>query len=163
MLEITQQSRSPVQIDPATHAECLGFVRDAIATADRQTALDIKNVLAEVCQRGHADRNAIWAALSDTEQQQFKELLLPAAHHFAKRIKQAIGWNSPGVALGIDCDLEDAIDRGEVVAADVVEVVGDRHFLDFQELVARCPKYFTEIPAPSIEATTKKLANFGVP
>jgi hypothetical protein len=54
--------------------------------------------------------------------------------------------------------LEDAIDRDEVVAADVVEVVGDRHFLDFQELVARCPKYFSELPAPSNEAATKKIS-----
>jgi hypothetical protein len=66
------------------------------------------------------------------------------AHHFAKRIKDAIGWNSPGVALGIDCALEDAIDRGELVAADVVPVVGDRHFLEFQELVARCPRWFPD-------------------
>jgi hypothetical protein len=28
---------------------------------------------------------------------------------------------------------EDAIDSGELVAADVVAVVGDRHFLEFQE------------------------------
>jgi hypothetical protein len=69
-----------------------------------------------------------------------------------------IGWKSPGVAFGINCDLEDAIDRDEVVAADVVKVVGDRHFLDFQELVARCPKYFSELPAPSIEAATKKIS-----
>jgi len=54
--------------------------------------------------------------------------------------------------------LFDAINRGEVVAADVVEVVGDRRFLDFQELVARCPKYFSELPAPSIEVATKKIS-----
>ena len=154
MLEIT------VQIDPATHAECLEFIRAAIASNDRQTALDIKNVLADVCQRGYVDRAAIWAALSETEQQQFQELLGPSplARDFAKRIREAIGWSSPGVALGIDCDLEDAIDRGELVAADVVAVVGDRHFLEFQELVARCPKYFSELPAPSIEAATKKIS-----
>jgi len=58
----------------------------------------------------------------------------------------------------VQTDLERAIDRDEVVAADVVEVVRDRHFLDFQELVARCPKYFSELPAPSIEAATKKIS-----
>lgn len=158
MLETTQQSRSPVQLDPAAHDECLEFVRIAIASNDRQTVIDIKNVLAEVCNSGYADRAAIWADLTQTERQQFQELLLPIVDHFAKRIKQAIGWNSPGVALGIDCDLEAAINRGELVAADVVEVVGDRHFLEFQELVARCPKYFTELPAPSIEAATKKIS-----
>ena len=154
MLETTQKSR----LDSATHTECLEFVRSAIASNDRTTALDIKNVLAEVCENGHADRDAIWAELSQTEQQQFRELLAPPAHHFANRIKQAIGWNSPGVALGISCDLEAALDRGELVAADVVEVVGDRHFLEFQELVARCPKYFVKLPAPSIEAVTKKIS-----
>jgi hypothetical protein len=62
------------------------------------------------------------------------------------------------VAGAVQTDLERAIDRGEVVAADVVEVVGDRHFLEFQELVAHCPKYFTDLPAPSIEAATKKIS-----
>ncbi|MEG5054542.1 MULTISPECIES: hypothetical protein [unclassified Microcoleus] len=156
MLETTQQSRSSAM--HVAETECADFIRAAIASNDRQTALDIKNVLADVCPNGHADRTAIWAALTQTEQQQFKELLIPITDNFAKRIKQAIGWNSPGVALGIDCDLEDVIDRGEVVAADVVEAVGDRHFLEFQELVARCPKYFSELPAPSIEAATKKIS-----
>lgn len=67
--------RSPAQLDPDTHAECLEFIRTAIASNDRQTALDIKNVLAEVCQNGYADRAAIWADLTRTEQQNFKELL----------------------------------------------------------------------------------------
>ncbi|MEG4294500.1 hypothetical protein Q5692_37460 [Microcoleus sp. C2C3] len=62
------------------------------------------------------------------------------------------------MATGIDCDLQAAIDAGELVAADVVADVDDRHFLDFQELVARCPKYFSELPAPSIEAATKKIS-----
>ena len=152
------RSPAPSRLDPATHADCLQYLRSAIASNDRTTALDIKNVLAEVCENGHADRDAIWAELSQTEQQQFRELLAPPAHHFANRIKQAIGWNSPGVALGISCDLETAIDRGQLVAADVVEVVSDRQFLEFQELVARCPKYFSELPAPSIEAATKKIS-----
>lgn len=158
MLETTQQSRSPVQLDPATHLECLEFIRAVLTTADRQTAQDVAGILKDCYQRGYVDRAEIWAALSDTEQQQFQALLVPIAHHFANRIKQAIGWNSPGVALGIDCDLEAAINRGQLVAADVVEVVGDRHFLEFQELVARCPKYFSELPAPSIEAATKKIS-----
>ena len=147
-----------MSLDPACHAECLQFIRVAIAEASSTTAHEITAVLKEVCTEGHADRAAIWSDLTDTEKQQFQELLLPIAHHFAKRIKQAHGWKSPGVAFGINCDLFDAIDRGEVVAADVVEVVGDRHFLDFQELVARCPKYFSELPAPSIEAATKKIS-----
>jgi hypothetical protein len=58
----------------------------------------------------------------------------------------------------VQTDLERAIDRGELSAADVVAVVGDRHFLDFQELVARCPKYFSELPAPPIKAATQKIS-----
>ena len=137
--------RSPVQLDPATHAECLEFIRAAIASNDRQTAQQIAAILKDCCQRGYIDRAGIWAALSPTEQQQFQELLGPplVARDFAKRIRETIAWNSPGVALGIDCDLEDVIDRGELVAADVVAVVGDRDFLDFQELVARCPRWCT--------------------
>ncbi|MEG4335723.1 hypothetical protein QUB40_27880 [Microcoleus sp. AT9_A2] len=72
---IAVRSPAPPQLDPATHTECLGFVRSAIASNDRQTALDIKNVLAEVCASGYADRAQIWADLTDTEQQNFKELL----------------------------------------------------------------------------------------
>ncbi|MEG4626330.1 hypothetical protein Q5691_18835 [Microcoleus sp. w1-18aA5] len=77
---------------------------------------------------------------------------------FARRIRETIGYQSPAVAGAVETDLERAIDRGELVAADLVEVVGDRHFLDFQELVARCPKYFSELSAPSIEATTRKIS-----
>ena len=145
-------------LDPATHLECLEFIRAAIASNDRQTAHHIAGILKDCYQRGYVDRAEIWAALTQTEQQQFQALLVPIAHHFANRIKQAIGWNSPGVALGIDCNLEAAIDRGELVAADVVAVVGDRHFLEFQELVARCPKYFVKLPAPLIEAATTKIS-----
>jgi hypothetical protein len=160
MLGTKQQARSPVQLDPAAHDECLEFIRVALASNDRTTALDIKNVLAEVCQNGHADRAAIWADLTETEQQQFQELLgpPPLARDFARRIRETIGYQSPAVAGAVQTDLERVIDRGEVVAADVVEVAGDRHFLEFQELVARCPKYFSELPAPSIEAATKKMS-----
>lgn len=69
--------RSPSRLDPATHADCLELIRAAIASNHRQTALDIKNVLAEVCASGYADRAQIWADLTPTEQQQFQELLGP--------------------------------------------------------------------------------------
>jgi hypothetical protein len=36
--------------------------------------------------------------------------------------------------------LNRAIDAGQLTAADVVGVVGDQQFLDFKELVARCPR-----------------------
>jgi len=77
MLESNQQSRSSSRLNPATHVECLEFIRAAIVEADRQTAQDIKNVLAEVCNSGYADRAAIWAELTPIEQQQFQSLLAP--------------------------------------------------------------------------------------
>ncbi|MEG3972056.1 hypothetical protein QUA00_31215 [Microcoleus sp. T2B6] len=164
MLEPTQQSRSPAQQDPATHAECLGFIRAAIASNDHTTAHHIAAVVKKVCESGHADRTQIWRDLTESEQTQYRELLAPPpiVQSFARRILEATGWQSPGVAAGVDCDLHQAIDRGDFDEADVVEVVGDRHFLDFQELVARCPKYFSELSAPSIKAATKKIANFCV-
>jgi hypothetical protein len=139
--------RSPAKLDPATHAECLGFIRSAIAENDRQTALDIKNVLAEVCASGYADRAAIWADLTPIEQQQFQELLgpPPLAREFAQRISEVIGYNSPAVASAIETDLNRAIDAGQLTAADVVGFVGDRQFLDFKELVARCPRRHQKI------------------
>jgi hypothetical protein len=126
MLDTKQQSRSSAQLDPATHLECLEFIRAAIVEADRQTAIDIKNVVAEVCQNGYADRATIWRDLTATEQQQFQTLLAPPplAREFAKRISEAIGYNSPAVASAIQTDLNRALDAGQLTAADVVGVVG---------------------------------------
>jgi hypothetical protein len=143
MLKNDQQNRSPSpKLDPAAHIECLEFIRAAIASNDRQTALDIKNVLVEVCQNGYADRAAVWADLTPTEQQQFQTLLAPSplAREFAQRIREAIGYNSPALASAIQTDLNRALDAGQLTAADVVGVVGDQQFLDFKELVARCPR-----------------------
>jgi len=36
-------------IDPLAHAECLEFIRAAIASNDLQTARDIASVIKEVC------------------------------------------------------------------------------------------------------------------
>ncbi len=59
------------------HAECLGFIRVAIAEAFRTTAHEIAAVLKEVCTEGHADLAQIWSALEPIERQQFQELLAP--------------------------------------------------------------------------------------
>ena len=64
-------------LDPDTQSECVVFIFSAIATADRQIALDIKKVLAEVCNSGYTDRAAIWAALDPIKRQQFQSLLAP--------------------------------------------------------------------------------------
>jgi hypothetical protein len=129
--------RSPAQLDPAAHAECLGFIRAAIASNDRQTAHDIAAVLKDCYQRGYVDRVAIWADLTQTEQQQFQELLgpPPVARDFAKRIREAIGYNSPAVAGAIQTDLERAIDAGKLTAADVVAVVSKAEFAEFDRLL----------------------------
>ncbi|MEG4581582.1 hypothetical protein QUA71_18495 [Microcoleus sp. MON1_C5] len=60
-------TRSPAQTDPATHLECLGFIRAAISTADRQTAQDVAAVLKVCYQNGYVDRAKIWADLTQTE------------------------------------------------------------------------------------------------
>jgi hypothetical protein len=142
--ECVQAIRSPSPIDPALHNECLEFIRLAIAEADRQTAQHVAGILKEVCENGHADRTQIWADLTPIEQQQFQELLGPSplAREFAQRIREAIGYNSPAVASAIETDLNRALDAGQLTAADVVGVVGDQQFLDFKELVARCPRRF---------------------
>jgi hypothetical protein len=66
-----------MNFDPETHQECLGFIRAAIATNDRQTAVHIAAVLKDCYVNGYLDRAEIWAALTQTEQQQFQELLGP--------------------------------------------------------------------------------------
>ncbi len=64
-------------LDVATHAECLEFIRAAIAENDHEFAQQIAAILKDVCQRGHADRAAIWRDLTATERQQFQTLLAP--------------------------------------------------------------------------------------
>ena len=66
-----------MSLDPACHAECLEFIRVAIAEAFRTTAHEITAVLKEVCTEGHADLSAIWSDFTETQQQQFQELLAP--------------------------------------------------------------------------------------
>jgi hypothetical protein len=61
--------------DPQSHAECLQFIRAAIASSDPRTARDVASVVREVCASGHANREAIWADLSSQEQEQFRVLL----------------------------------------------------------------------------------------
>jgi hypothetical protein len=62
-------------LDPQAHAECLEFIRAAIASSDPETACYVASVLKEVCVNGHADRNAIWADLSPGEREQFRLLV----------------------------------------------------------------------------------------
>jgi hypothetical protein len=61
--------------DPQSHAECVEFIRAAIASNDPQTALDVASVVKEVYESGHANRAAIWADLEPQEQACFRELL----------------------------------------------------------------------------------------
>jgi len=51
-------------LDVATHAECLEFIRAAIASNDRTTAKQIAAVFKDCCQRGYADQAAIWNELT---------------------------------------------------------------------------------------------------
>lgn len=63
------------KLDPASHAECLEFIRQAIACADRETAHQVAGILKEVCREGHADRAQLWADLTPDEQAAFTGLL----------------------------------------------------------------------------------------
>jgi hypothetical protein len=130
--------RSLAQTDLDTHNECLGFIRAALTSNDRQTARDIAAVLKDCYQRGYVDRAAIWAALSETEQQQFQELLAPTplVRDFARRIREALGYQSPAVAGAVKADLERAIDAGNVTVADVVAVVGAGELGEFDRLLS---------------------------
>ncbi|MEG4213022.1 hypothetical protein [Microcoleus sp. S13_B4] len=58
------------------------------------------------------------------------------ARDFARRIREAIGYNSPAVAVAIEEDLESAIDFGKLTSAEVVAVCGKAQFAEFQRLVA---------------------------
>lgn len=82
-----------MSLDPACHAECLEFIRVAIAEAFRTTAHEIAAVLKEVCTEGHASSAQIWSALEPIERQHFQELLdpPPLARDFAQKIREAIG------------------------------------------------------------------------
>ena len=94
-------------------------------------------MLKDCYQRGYVDRVAIWADLTQTEQQQFQELLAPPpiVRHFAKRIREALGYQSPAVAGAVQSDLERAIDASSITAAEVVAVVGAVEFGEFDRLL----------------------------
>lgn len=61
----------------------------------------------------------------------------PIARDFAKRIREAISYQSPAVASAIERELSEAIDADVLTEADVVAVVGDVQFGEFKRLVAR--------------------------
>ncbi|MEG4287264.1 hypothetical protein QUB68_29585 [Microcoleus sp. A006_D1] len=62
-------------LDPASHPECLEFIRVAIAEADRPTAHQVAAILKDCCERGYTDRAAIWQSLTPDEQIAFTALL----------------------------------------------------------------------------------------
>lgn len=128
---------APPEPDAELVNEIVAKVQEAIAKNDHEFAQLIAAILKDVCQCGHADRAAIWAALTQTEQQQFRELLAPPplARDFARRIRETIGYQSPAVAGAVQSDLERAINRGSITAADVVAVVGAVDFAEFVRLL----------------------------
>ncbi len=70
-----------MSLDPACHAECLEFIRVAIAEAFRTTAHEIAAVLKEVCTEGHADRAQIWSALEPLQAPAVPRITSAAADH----------------------------------------------------------------------------------
>lgn len=59
----------------AEEAELIGFIRYAIAENDSQFAKDIQKLLKEVCSAGAADRQKVWASLTEAEKVAFTALL----------------------------------------------------------------------------------------
>ncbi|WP_333310225.1 hypothetical protein [Microcoleus sp. B7-D4] len=47
---------------------------------------------------------------------------------------RSIGYNSPAVASAIERELSDAIDAGQLTAADVLAVVGKTEFTRFKQI-----------------------------
>ncbi|MEG3929167.1 hypothetical protein [Microcoleus sp. T3_D1] len=124
--------RSPAQQDPATHADCLQFIRVALASNDREVAQHVAAILKDCYQRGYVDRVAIWDDLTRTEQQNFKELLalpptaqpepqtapFPIDGQAIRRGQwveaRAIGWNDEGTQLVVEY-LRASGDMGEML------------------------------------------------
>lgn len=61
----------------------------------------------------------------------------PLAREFARRIREAIGYQSPAVARAIKRDLDRAIDAGQVSVAEVLAVVGAAGIAEFDRLVGQ--------------------------
>ncbi|MEG4989805.1 DUF3854 domain-containing protein [Microcoleus sp. BR0-C5] len=76
---------SEVMLDPQAHQECLEFIRAAIAQGDAKFAQQVAVIVKEVCEHGHANREAIWAELSEVERQQFRSLLVKKDAVFHKK------------------------------------------------------------------------------
>jgi hypothetical protein len=62
-------------LEPQVHAECLEFIRAALADGDAELAQQVAAIVREVCVNGHASREAIWRDLSPGEREQFRSLL----------------------------------------------------------------------------------------
>jgi hypothetical protein len=62
-------------LDPQAHFEALELIRVATVQDDAEFAQITEAMVNEFCYQGHADRAAIWADLTPSEQAQYKELL----------------------------------------------------------------------------------------
>jgi hypothetical protein len=60
------------------------------------------------------------------------------AHHFARKIRDAIGWQSSAVPSAIDRDLGDAIDAGKLTSAEVVIIIDEANLPSFSSLDFSC-------------------------
>jgi predicted P-loop ATPase len=70
----------PEETEPETEAEAeeaelIGFIRYAIAENDSQFAKEIQVILRDVCSAGAADRQTVWASLTEAEKSAFTALL----------------------------------------------------------------------------------------
>lgn len=59
-------------LEPQAHAECLEFVRAAIASGNPEFVSQIATIVRDCCQRGYTNKQQILDDLTPTEQKQWK-------------------------------------------------------------------------------------------
>ena len=72
--------------------DLVDFIRTAIASGDSQTAQHLQGTIKTVCDTGETDREKVWAALTEAEQEIFSDLV---ATKFEKKRKLVEATNSP--------------------------------------------------------------------
>jgi len=61
--------------DPILQQEAIEFVRIAISKDDPKFARSLAGTISNICSSGQANREEIWAQLTDWEQERFRQLL----------------------------------------------------------------------------------------
>jgi putative DNA primase/helicase len=59
-----------------TQTELISFIKKAIETQDEQLAIEVKNILTEVCNKKDDLRVRVWSSLTETEKIEFKKMIV---------------------------------------------------------------------------------------